>query len=251
MNKERLDIIVQQRFDVTRSKAQGLIQTGQVLNTDGKPLKKPGMRLNENEMLQLAKTPRFVSRGGDKLAHALESFHPNLKDKTVIDVGASTGGFTDCLLQYGAAKVYAVDVGYGQLAWELRQDVRVVVMERCNIRHVTSEYLNEAPEFFTADCSFISLKLVLPPLLNVMEKNPAGIVLIKPQFEAGKDRVGRGGVVRDPEVHDAVITEIHATASKLGFRKMDVTPSPLLGPAGNREFLAYLHDHHPTEIHPQ
>jgi len=242
MVKERLDIIVQQRFGVTRSKAQGLIQTGLVLDAAGEPLKKPGMRLEEDDPLQLAETPRFVSRGGDKLAHALDAFHPDIEGKTVIDVGASTGGFTDCLLQYGAARVYAVDVGYGQLAWKLRQDSRVVVMERCNIRLLTSEQLETRPDFFTADCSFISLKLVLPPLLKLMKKNPEGIVLIKPQFEAGKERVGRGGVVRDPKVHEAVIQEIRTTASELGFQKMEVAPSPLRGPAGNLEFLAYLRE---------
>ena len=245
MVKERLDIIVQQRFGVTRSKAQGLIQTGQILDNMGTPINKPGIRVDEDVPLQLAAVPRFVSRGGDKLAHAIETFKPDIQGRIAIDVGASTGGFTDCLLQHGAAKVYAVDVGYGQLAWQLRQDSRVVVMERCNIRLLTPDRLEERPNFFTADCSFISLKLVLPPLLKLLDKTPEGIVLVKPQFEAGKKNVGHGGVVRDPDVHASVLEEIGVTVQNLGFRKMDTVPSPLLGPAGNREFLAYLHDFTP------
>lgn len=245
MVKERLDIIVQQRFGVTRSKAQGLIQTGQILDDAGNPLNKSGMRIEADMPLQLAAVPRFVSRGGDKLAHAIETFKPDIQGRIAIDVGASTGGFTDCLLQHGAAKVYAVDVGYGQLAWQLRQDSRVVVMERCNIRLLTPDRLEERPNFFTADCSFISLKLVLPPLLKLLDKTPEGIVLIKPQFEAGKENVGRGGVVRDPEIHESVLQDIGIAVRQLGFRKIDTIPSPLLGPAGNREFLAYLHDFAP------
>ncbi len=244
MTKERLDIIVQQRFGVTRSKARGLIETGHVLDESGVALNKPGVRLDAQIPITLAEVQRFVSRGGDKLAHAIETFHPTIRNRIAIDAGASTGGFTDCLLQYGAARVYAVDVGYGQLAWKLRQDSRVVVMERCNIRLLTSDRLDTPPNFFTADCSFISLKLVLPPLLKLFLDKPEGIVLIKPQFEAGRDRVGRGGVVRDPAVHEDVIHEIAATATELGFGKMEVTQSPLIGPAGNREFLAYLHDFH-------
>ena len=241
MTKERLDIIVQQRFGVTRSKARGLIQTGLVLGENGEPVSKPGVRIEEDTLLTLADMPKYVSRGGDKLAHALETFHLNLNNRIAIDVGASTGGFTDCLLQHGAARVYAVDVGYGQLAWRLRQDERVVVMERCNIRLLTPDKLDKRPDFFTADCSFISLKLVLPPLLKLLGDKPEGVVLIKPQFEAGRENVRRGGVVRDPEVHEAVIHEIAIAALELGFQKMAVTQSPLIGPAGNIEFLAYLH----------
>ena len=248
MTKERLDIIVQKRFGVTRSKARGLIQTGLVLDADGTAVSKPGDRVEEDIPLQLAEVPRFVSRGGDKLAHALETFNLQLANRIAIDVGASTGGFTDCLLQYGAARVYAVDVGYGQLAWKLRQDERVVVMERCNIRLLTPDKLDVRPDFFTAYCSFISLKLVLPPLLRLLSDKPEGVVLIKPQFEAGRERVGRGGVVRDPEVHESVIREVAAAAVELGFQKMEVTPSPLLGPADNREFLAYLHEFYPATV---
>ena len=246
MAKERLDIIVQQRFGVTCSKARGLIQTGCVLDESGAPLSKPGARIDVDTPLQLAEAPRFVSRGGDKLDHALKEFKLELGGRIAIDVGSSTGGFTDCLLQYGAARVYAVDVGYGQLAWRLRQDERVVVMERCNIRLLTPDRLDIRPDFFTADCSFISLELVLPPLLKLLNDTPEGVVLIKPQFEAERSCVGHGGVVRDPGVHEAVIHKIATAARKLGFQKMEVTQSPLLGPAGNREFLAYLHEFSPV-----
>jgi 23S rRNA (cytidine1920-2'-O)/16S rRNA (cytidine1409-2'-O)-methyltransferase len=157
-----------------------------------------------------------------------------------IDVGASAGGFTDCLLQRGAARVYAVDVGYGQLAWKLRQDPRVVVMERTNIRHVQPENLPEQPAFFVADCSFISLKLVLPPIKALVTPDAVGVVLVKPQFEAGRSAVGKGGVVRDSAVHDSVLAEVAAAARDLGFTSDRVIPSPLLGPAGNKEFLMEL-----------
>ncbi len=240
MIKERLDILVQQRFQVTRSKAQGLIQTGRVRDVAGEVLSKPGMRLPHDAPLKLLPGPQYVSRGGEKLAHALRHFNIDVRGRVAIDVGASTGGFTDCLLQHGAARVFAVDVGYGQLAWKLRQDPRVVALERCNIRALTQDKLDATPVFFTADCSFISLKLVLPPLLRLLDAAPEGVVLIKPQFEAGREQVGKGGVVRDPKVHDAVLEDITETARALGFHDVDITPSPLLGPAGNREFLAWL-----------
>lgn len=240
MEKERLDILVQRRMDVSRSKAQGLIQTGHVSTPSGEKLDKPGLRLPVDTELLIEEGPAFVSRGGEKLAAALEAFQITISGKIAIDVGASTGGFTDCLLQHGAAKVYAVDVGYGQLAWKLRQDERVVVLERTNIRNLTAEGLGEPPELFTIDCSFISLSLVLPPTQALLAHPAAGIVLIKPQFEAGRDQVGKGGVVRDPDVHRAVVAEVTETARTLGFRVNGVIPSPLLGPAGNREFLAHL-----------
>ncbi len=242
MQKERLDSIVAERFAVSRSKAQGLILMGRVRDASGNSLTKPGQRMDPDILLQLTRGPRFVSRGGDKLNHAFDVFPVSVRGKTVIDVGASTGGFTDCLLQHGAKRVYAVDVGYGQLAWELRQDGRVVVMERCNIRNLNADQLEIAPDFFTADCSFISLKLVLTALMPLLEKRSEGIVLIKPQFEAGRERVSRGGVVKDRAVHGEVVQEITAYARQLGFQGISVTPSPLLGPAGNREFLAWLHD---------
>lgn len=246
MEKERLDILVQRRFGVSRSKAQGLIQTGMVLSAAGAPLMKPGERLDADVELRLREQPRFVSRGGEKLAAAMETWSPPVAGQVALDVGASTGGFTDCLLQYGARKVYAVDVGYGQLAWRLRDDPRVVALERTNIRNLRPDQLAERPSFFTADCSFISLRLVLPAIVRVTSASPEGIVLIKPQFEAGRESVGRGGVVRDPAVREAAVQRICEEARALGFRKIDVIPSPLEGPAGNREFLAYLRDFQPS-----
>ncbi len=236
-------MLVQRLFSVTRSKAQGLIQTGCVLAADGTALTKPGARVPADAALTLRERPKFVSRGGDKLEAAFRAFPIDVAGLTAIDAGASTGGFTDCLLQHGAARVYAVDVGYGQLAWELRQDPRVVVMERCNIRHLTADRLETTPSFFTVDCSFISLRLVLPALMPLLAPNPSGVALVKPQFEAGRDQVGKGGVVRDESVRARVVDDARLLARALGFSEIDVIPSPLPGPAGNREFLAYLHGH--------
>jgi 23S rRNA (cytidine1920-2'-O)/16S rRNA (cytidine1409-2'-O)-methyltransferase len=240
VKKERLDILVQHQAGVSRSKAQGLILAGQVFDAAGHRLDKPGTRVPVGTELEIREGPRYVSRGGEKLEAALEAFPVQIQGAIAIDVGASTGGFTDCLLQHGAHRVYAVDVGYGQLAWRLRQDPRVVALERTNIRHLKPEDLPEQPGFFTADCSFISLRLVLPPLKDLLACRAEGIVLIKPQFEAGKTQVGKGGVVRDPEVHDAVVREVLEAARRVGFEPSAVIPSPLLGPAGNREFLAHL-----------
>lgn len=181
-----------------------------------------------------------MSRGGTKLEAALDHFALDVKGVTALDVGASTGGFTDCLLQRGAAKVYAVDVGYGQLAWRLRQDPRVVVLERTNARNLAPGDLEDRPTFFTVDCSFISLKLILGPVKSVVSEDAEGVVLIKPQFEAGRTQVGKGGVVRDAKVHDEVIQKLEHAFRELGFVSDPVIPSPLLGPAGNREFLAHL-----------
>lgn len=237
----RLDVLVQDRAGVTRSKAQGLIRTGQVRGVDGEPLTKPGMSVDPEFPFDILESPRFVSRGGEKLDAALSHFAIELNGAIAVDIGASTGGFTDCLLQRGAAKVYAVDVGYGQLDWSLRQDPRVAVMERTNFRTVSPEPFTPQPNFFVADCSFISLRLILEPLRTILPARAEGIVLIKPQFEAGKNDVGKGGVVRDPAVHDRVIEEVLRHAEGLGFSAAGVIPSPLLGPAGNREFLAHLH----------
>lgn len=240
MNKVRLDQVVQARAGVSRSKAQGLILTGNVSGSDGERLMKPGQRVDEDLEIVIAEGPRFVSRGGEKLEAAFEHFGLDVAGAIAVDAGASTGGFTDCLLQHGAAKVYAVDVGYGQLDWSLRQDARVVAMDRTNVRNLTSEDLAEAPSFFTADCSFISLELVLPPLFALMARPCEGVALIKPQFEAGKDQVGKGGVVRDSAVHEAVVERISTFCGGMGFAQTAVIPSPLLGPAGNKEFLIHL-----------
>jgi len=240
MQKERLDTLVQRQAGVSRSKAQGLIRTGMVYLDNGTKLDKPGMRLADTTTLDIRESPRFVSRGGEKLEAALDAFKISVEGLVTIDVGASTGGFTDCLLQRGAARVYAIDVGYGQLAWSLRQDPRVVVMERTNIRHIKPDDLPERAQFFTTDCSFISLELVLPPLKPLLNCPAEGVVLIKPQFEAGRKQVGKGGVVRDIAVHEAVINKVLSSAVEFGYSHVGVIESPLTGPAGNREFLAYL-----------
>ena len=240
MTKERLDILVQRLAGVSRSKAQGLIHTGQVVDAAGNRLDKPGQRYADDIELTIKEQPKYVSRGGEKLEGAFDKFPLEVEGLIAIDVGASTGGFTDCLLQRGAAKIYAVDVGYGQLAWKIREDTRVVVMERTNIRHLKPEALDDRPSFFVVDCSFISLKMVLPPLMPLLNDDPQGVVLIKPQFEAGREQVGKGGVVRDQAVRDQVVEDIRDTARTLGFTKIDVVSSPLLGPAGNQEFLAWL-----------
>lgn len=238
--KERLDVLVQRLAGVTRSRAQGMIHTGMVYSPDGEKLDKPGARIPEDTALEIRDEPRFVSRGGEKLEAAIEAFALDVEGKVAIDVGASTGGFTHCLLQHGAAKVYAVDVGYGQLAWKLRQDSRVVVLERTNIRHLELEALDDVPVVFVADCSFISLRLVLPSIAKLTSPRAEGVVLVKPQFEAGRESVGKGGVVRDPEVHERVLAELESAARELGFTPGPVIPSPLIGPAGNREFLMRL-----------
>lgn len=240
MSKVRLDVLVQKQAGVTRSQAQGLIRTGKVSTADGTLQEKPGQRVDEGLVVVIAEGPPFVSRGGQKLDAALEHFSIDVEGKVAIDVGASTGGFTDCLLQRHASKVYAVDVGYGQLDWKLRQDDRVVVLERTNIRHLGPDAFEERPTFFTADCSFISLRLVLPALKPLVEPDAEGVVLIKPQFEAGKEQVGKGGVVRDEAVHREVVEEVLRFAAQVGFESRGVIRSPLLGPAGNREFLAHL-----------
>ena len=241
MTKERLDTLVQRQTGLSRSQAQGLINTGKVYDAQGRKLDKAGLRVDETAVLEIRRDEmRYVSRGGYKLEAALDHFAIGVTGRIAIDVGASTGGFTDCLLQRGATRVYAVDVGYGQLAWRLRQDDRVHVMDRTNIRHLTPDRLSECPDFFTVDCSFISLRLVLPPLAALLAPGAAGVVLIKPQFEAGRQDVGKGGVVRDPAIHERVIQEFREAAAGMGFTGSDVIPSPVVGPAGNREFLAYL-----------
>jgi len=240
MEKERLDVLVQRLTGVTRSRAQGMIQTGHVRDAEGRVLDKPGQRFPAGTPLHIDEGPRYVSRGGEKLEAALNHFPITVEGRVAIDVGASTGGFTDCLLQHGVTRVYAVDVGYGQLAWQTRQDPRVVVMERTNIRQLKPEDLPERPDLFTVDCSFISLRLVLPALAPLLACPARGIVLVKPQFEAGREEVGKGGVVRDEAVRERAVKEVLDAARALGFTARGVIPSPLLGPAGNREFLAFL-----------
>jgi len=239
-HKIRLDELVQRRTGFSRTKAQGLIRTGKVKTPDGNTLERPGHTVPADLDIVVEEAPRFVSRGGNKLEAAMVQFDLNVSGHIAIDVGASTGGFTDCLVQRGAAKVYAVDIGYGQLDWNLRQNPRVVVLERTNIRHLDPAQIPDRPTFFTADCSFISLRLVFPAIKALLAVPAQGVVLIKPQFEAGRELVPRGGVVRDAEVHAQVIESVRESALALGFSVAAVMQSPLEGPAGNKEFLAHL-----------
>jgi 23S rRNA (cytidine1920-2'-O)/16S rRNA (cytidine1409-2'-O)-methyltransferase len=238
VTKQRIDLLLVQRgLASSRQLAQRLVMAGEVL-VDGQPVTKPGTRVATSADIHVRERPRFVSRGGDKLEAALQVFDVQPDGRICADVGASTGGFTDCLLQAGAARVYAIDVGYGQFAWSLRNDSRVVVMERTNARYV--EKLPEPVALVVADVSFISLELLLPVFVGWMQPEAQAILLVKPQFEAGKRDVGKGGVVRDPEVHRRVLLEIAVAARDTGFAVCGLMRSPLLGPAGNREFLLWL-----------
>jgi 23S rRNA (cytidine1920-2'-O)/16S rRNA (cytidine1409-2'-O)-methyltransferase len=238
MEEVRLDtLLVQKRLVESRQKAQGLILAGQVL-VDGHPVDKPGRRIPESAEVTIREGLPYVSRGGIKLEHALDRFDIDVSGKIAADIGASTGGFTDCLLQRGARKVYAIDVGYGQLAWKLRQDPRVVVLERTNIRYL--ETLPEPVDIATIDVSFISLALVLPQVERLLRPQGEIVSLIKPQFEAGRDQVGKGGVVREPGIHRAVLEKVIGLAEREGLRIRGLTPAPVRGPAGNVEFFIHL-----------
>ena len=236
--KMRLDELVLARgLAESRTQAQRLILAGQVWQAD-RVLDKAGQLVPEDVALRVDAGLPFVSRGGLKLAAALDAFSVDPTGYACADIGASTGGFTDCLLQRGAARVYAVDVGYGQLAWSLRQDPRVISIERTNIRHLTS--LPELVMLATVDVSFIGLSLVLPNIVKLLAPGGQIIALIKPQFEVGKGQVGKGGVVRDPKLHTAVVEKVLAEASGNGLVPTGVLRSPITGPAGNVEFLAWL-----------
>ncbi|GAB4478415.1 MAG: TlyA family rRNA (cytidine-2'-O)-methyltransferase [Anaerolineae bacterium] len=223
----------------SREQGRRLIMAGEVLVGD-EIVTKPGQQVATDALIRLKEKPRFVSRGGEKLAAALERFQIDVAGRVCADVGASTGGFTDCLLQAGAARVYAIDVGYGQLAWSLRGDERVVVMERVNARYLDS--LPEAVDFLCADVSFISLTLLLPVFRRWLKPGAELVLLVKPQFEAGPQDVGKGGVVRDPLVHRRVLGEVVARAGAAEYGLRGLMPSPLRGPKGNVEFLLWLSD---------
>lgn len=239
--KERLDILVtQQGLAPSREKAKALIMAGEVL-VDGQREDKPGTTFPDTVKITIKGNPiPFVSRGGLKLDKAVKHFGLDLKGKTCMDVGSSTGGFTDCMLQNGAVKVYSVDVGHGQLDWKLRNDPRVICMERTNIRYVVPEDIQEAPEFVSIDVSFISLTKVLPPVKNLMADTAEMVCLIKPQFEAGREKVGKKGVVRDPKVHLEVIEMVMEFAASQGFLLLHLEFSPIKGPEGNIEYLLHL-----------
>ncbi|NMC02278.1 MAG: TlyA family RNA methyltransferase [Chloroflexi bacterium] len=237
MERERLDVLLVARgLAESRSLAQRLIGAGEVL-VDGRVVDKPGAQVPMTATLTLAARPRFVSRGGEKLDAALERFAIPVAGRVAADIGASTGGFTDCLLQRGALRVYALDVGYGQLAWTLRQDPRVVVLERTNARYVTA--LPERVDLIVSDVSFISVRLIYPTAVRWLREGGEIVSLIKPQFEAGRAQVGKGGVVRDPAVHRQVLVEVCAALAELGLGLRGLMVSPLLGPAGNLEFLGW------------
>jgi 23S rRNA (cytidine1920-2'-O)/16S rRNA (cytidine1409-2'-O)-methyltransferase len=239
--KKRADLLMVARgLAATRQRARELILAGKVL-ADDFPVTKPGSLLADSAALKLkGEALAYVSRGGLKLEAALVAFDLDVDGACCLDVGASTGGFTDCLLQRGARKVYAVDVGYGQLAWKLRGDPRVVVIERTNIRHLPPERIPEAVDLVTIDASFISLRIVVPAALPFLGPRGDILALIKPQFEVGKGRVGKGGVVRDAAQHQEVIAALTRFFEALGLTAIAVIPSPILGPKGNREFIIHL-----------
>ncbi|GGA39642.1 TlyA family rRNA (cytidine-2'-O)-methyltransferase [Kroppenstedtia guangzhouensis] len=249
MAKERLDLIlVNKGYFPTRQQAQRAVMAG-LVRVNGERADKPGTRIPPGVEVEVAGPEHpYVSRGGIKLEQALKVFRLDLGGRVVLDVGASTGGFTDCALQNGAAKVYAVDVGYGQLAWKLRQDPRVVVMERTNFRHMKPADLpGEMADIATVDVSFISLSLILPPLTALL-KAPADVVaLVKPQFEAGREQVGRKGIVRDPGIHRKVLARFAETATTEGFSLRGLAPSPITGSGGNIEFLSWLRRSSPED----
>ena len=241
-NKKRLDVLLtEQGYADTRSKAQAIIMAGQVY-VDGQKADKPGISYDETVTIEVrGDTCPYVSRGGLKLEKALRDFGVKPDGFVCSDSGASTGGFTDCLLQQGAAKVFAIDVGYGQLDWKIRSDPRVVVMERTNIRYVTPKDLGELLDLSVIDVSFIGLEIVLPAIKNLLKPEKGQVLcLIKPQFEAGKENVGKKGVVRDPKIHQMVLDNFVALAAGLGFTILGLTFSPVKGPEGNIEFLAHL-----------
>ena len=240
--KKRLDVLLVERgFAETRTKAQAVIMSGLVY-VAGQKADKPGMSFEENCELEVrGATCPYVSRGGLKLEKALRDFGVDPTGYVCSDSGASTGGFTDCLLQQGASKVFAIDVGYGQLDWKIRSDPRVVVMERTNVRYVTPEQLGEPLDLSVVDVSFISLRIVLPVIKTFLKENQGQVLcLIKPQFEAGKEKVGKKGVVREPAVHKEVLDDFVALTKEIGFRILGLTFSPVKGPEGNIEFLAHL-----------
>ena len=240
-NKTRLDVLLVERgLQETRQKAQATIMSGLVF-VKGQRVDKPGTAVpNDAEIEIRGNALKYVSRGGLKLEKAMASFPIDLRDAVCGDIGASTGGFTDCMLQNGARKVYAVDVGYGQLAWSLRSDERVVCMERTNARYLTHEQIPEELDFASVDVSFISLKLILPPLCGLLRQGGHVACLVKPQFEAGKEKVGKKGVVRDPAVHLEVLEHFLEHAKESGFTVLGLTYSPIRGPEGNIEYLGYL-----------
>ena len=246
IKKSRLDLyLLNKGLCETRQKAQGVILAGKVKDINGKIFDKPGQQVLIGSEFFIDSEPQFVSRGGEKLLEAFKKLKINVKDRVCIDVGISTGGFTDCLLQQGAKMVYGIDVGYGQTAWKIRKNPKVILFERSNIRNLQPSDLcfkeNFLPNFVVADLSFISLRLVFKPINNLLTGDLIeGIFLIKPQFEVGKDRVSKGGVVRKAEYHIDAIESVIEAAKKFQWNIKDILASPLVGPAGNHEYLAWM-----------
>ena len=241
MAKVRLDVFLTENgYAKSRTNAQSLIMEGKVFINNQKAMKAGDMISGTENIEVRGKTLEYVSRGGLKLEKAIKNFDLTPENKVCMDIGASTGGFTDCMLKNGAVKVYSVDVGYGQLAWSLRNDERVVNMERTNIRNVTRNDIEDDLDFFSVDVSFISLKLVLPVAYSLLKENGEGICLIKPQFEAGREKVGKKGVVRDIEVHKEVIRNTFAFTEEIGFTILNLDYSPIKGPEGNIEYLMHI-----------
>ena len=239
--KTRLDLrLVQLGLVTGRDTAKAVIMAGTVY-VNGQKADKAGFEVSEEDKIELrGETLRYVSRGGLKLEKAMESFPITIDGTVCMDIGASTGGFTDCMLQNGAKKVYAIDVGYGQLAWKLRTDDRVINLERTNFRHVTNEQVPDPVDFASVDVSFISLTLILPPALPLLAEGGQMVCLIKPQFEAGKGLVGKKGVVKDPQIHKDVIVKVIDFAHQNGVSVLGLTYSPVKGPEGNIEYLVHL-----------
>lgn len=239
--KERLDVLLVKRgLAGSREKAKAIIMTGNVFVEEQRE-DKAGSTFAEDAQIRIKGTPmKYVSRGGYKLEKAMELWHVPLQDKLCMDVGSSTGGFTDCMLQNGAVKVYAIDVGTNQLAWKLRQDERVVSMEKTNIRYVTPEDIADPIDFSSIDVAFISLTKVLIPVWNLLKNGGRVVCLVKPQFEAGREKVGKKGVVRDKKVHEEVVCHIMTYALSMGFEILGLSYSPIKGPEGNIEYLLYI-----------
>lgn len=241
--KERLDVILVKRgLAESREKAKAVLMAGNVF-VNGQREDKPGTTFDESKIEQIevkGNSLKYVSRGGLKLEKAMQQFPITLKEKVCMDIGASTGGFTDCMLQNGASRVFSIDVGHGQLAWKLRQDERVVCMEKTNFRYVTGEEIGEEIDFGSVDVSFISLTKILIPARNLLRQAGQMVCLIKPQFEAGRDKVGKKGVVREPQIHEEVIHKVLDYANLIGFCVRGLTFSPVKGPEGNIEYLVWL-----------
>ncbi|GAB5054073.1 MULTISPECIES: TlyA family RNA methyltransferase [Pediococcus] len=243
MKKERVDVLLvsQGLFD-TREQAKRAVMAGEILGENEERLDKPGSKISvDTELHFKGKKMPYVSRGGLKLEKALKVFHISVQDKVVLDIGSSTGGFTDVMLQNGAKLSYALDVGTNQLVWKLREDPRVVVMENTNFRYSQlDDFTHGQPEFASIDVSFISLKLILPPLKNIIKANGSVVALIKPQFEAGKDKVGKHGIIRDPKTHEEVLKNTLGMAVESGYNVVGLDFSPIKGGEGNIEFLTHL-----------